>query len=83
MVTANRNKPNETTPYATQSIDTFNSAALSPFPLPSAITLPLTSDPTPQTFVTLSPKAVSSGETTTPYYWYAIPPSAGTLADPL
>ena len=32
MVTANWNKPNETTRYATRSVDIFNSAVFNPFP---------------------------------------------------
>ena len=51
----NGNKPNGTTLYVTRSADTSNSAALSPFPLPCAITSPPISDPIPQTSLLLLP----------------------------
>ena len=58
MVTATGNESNETIPYVKQFAGTSDLAALNLSPLLSAITLPLTNNQTPQTFLILPSKAV-------------------------
>ena len=70
------------TPYVTRFTVIANLAALSPFPLASAITSPPTSNQTPQISLILLPTDASLTAMTTQYCWYATTPQLTALATP-